>query len=247
MSLVESSATVDTLDKAINEYLPLLTSDTHYETKWQVNSPPLSDHINIYMIDSSQLENRDIPEHLIRNCAYIGRPQVVVCDVNLLRRFRKDVYQRLGVDFNNYNVEDDIDMTIWVIGHEIGHIINNHGSSHFSKSILNEEGQSNDSHKQELQADAYVANKVSDNKEVKENLVRFYANLVKLFVSDYQTESMHGPGIPVFSDQQIITDSTGSHPEYILRAVSMMNALGAKDYPEYGSDLEVINELLRYH
>jgi hypothetical protein len=247
MSFVENRTTVSTLDKIINEYLPLLTNDTGYENKWQVNSRPLSDHINIYIIDSSRLDNRDIPEHLIRNCAYIGRPQIVICDLNLLRRFSKDVYQRMGVNFSEYNVADDIYMTIWVIGHEIGHIINNHGLSHFSKSIVNEEGESSATHEQELEADAFVANQVSDSKEVKDDLVRFYADIVKLFVSDYQTESLHGPGIPVFADQEIITDSSGSHPEYILRAVSMMNSLGAKDYPEYKSDLEGINELLKYN
>jgi hypothetical protein len=152
----------------------------------------------------------------------------------------------MGADFSEYNVEDDIHMTIWVIGHEIGHIINNHGSSHFSKSIVNEEGQSNASNVRELEADAFVADKVSDSNSVKYDMVVFYANLVKLFVSDYQTESLHGPGIPIFANQEIITDASGSHPEYIVRAVSMMNALGAKDFHEYSSDLKAINELLRY-
>src|SRR5262245_2562232 len=115
----------------------LFVNRTNFAGKFQVNRPPIDDHVNLYLIDS---DPGMVSKHFTNNCEYIGYYNSIICDTNLFKTYFafiegiKTTYDIVNVDYRSRSLiplEGEAlrkvkqlirqSILIWVLGHEIGH------------------------------------------------------------------------------------------------------------------------------
>ena len=168
-----------TSNEFIAHILNILTKDTKFDGKVQVNQLPTPDAINLYFLKE---DPEDLVDHFKDNCVYMGYLNVIICDANFVRSQLDEVagYDRFyslilinaetGEILNNN--PDNLktirslmksSFLVWFIGHEIGHAIKHHDYVvdtqryvHFNEVDYSE---------RELEADAHVAEMLSKSLE----------------------------------------------------------------------------------
>jgi hypothetical protein len=235
-------AVVETLDQSGLLCLPdgddltsdvqFLTQGTRFAGKWAINEAPLSDHLNLFFYcapargdtDGSLKSARNVP----KNCAYVGQPNLIVCDATFFKTFV--VSSGLKGELSSFPSEEAQArkaqrlLLLWVLGHEIGHVLNGDKPAHFSAQDLSDVGSPHTlDHSRELAADNWFVQRLSSDqtREVDVEVL-----LLELIYAQTRAKigSSHlypGTGVPV-TDQLIEYAQLGSHPEFIIRATRML-------------------------
>jgi hypothetical protein len=106
------------------------------------------------------------------NCLYTGKDNIILCDVGFIKRFlsvrgldeawRCSYDARASLDtcpdvYRSLARNDRNGLLVWVIGHEIGHLIHHDGPRHFVPSALEASNPSSEIQQEpELKADEYM-------------------------------------------------------------------------------------------
>jgi hypothetical protein len=128
-----------TFIKYIEQVGLLFASGSRFDGKVQVNLPPRSDFINIYLIDEDRAR---LVQNFNSNCVYIGYLNAIVCDVRFFKKYFSfidgiskiydivltDITTRAQVPIEGQLLEKvrlymKQSFIVWVLGHEIGHAI----------------------------------------------------------------------------------------------------------------------------
>ena len=174
---------------------------TRFEDHWDINSPHGTSSLGIFVIDSSDTRLATHRHIAIfrHNAVFLKRLSAIVVD-----------YQFVGTLANKYFASDS-DMGLratllsWIIGHEIGHVIRGHPTSHFrSNDMLARRRRGLASEYREDEADAYFADTI---RAAGPDAVTPYA-LVLIRITEF--ESALG------ATQHATGDYVHSHPTYLL-------------------------------
>jgi hypothetical protein len=237
-----------------SEALARLTIGTPYESQWQVASSPREGWITVLLVDSDIHSGHEIPRSYTSNCTYVGRHGFIVCDVALIRRFLAqralDVETVYAPDQPPYAIQPvnplpperlrtvQLEMLTWVLGHEIGHIVSGHAAAHFTEARLEEAVASESvSHKEELEADTYLANQFSDPNGQDRDIYFFLVAVLNREIhwkacpdrSPVQSCPNLHVGVLIWEPDDYLRYATkGSHPEYIVRMVRLLETAHQK-------------------
>jgi len=222
--------------------LERVTRGTRYTGKWQINKSPAKGKLTLVLIDSDQLDATKLAPGLDRNCTYTGRNELIICDVALVRKFiaerdldktTQSTYDAMGrvlstkvVPLARHYVVADYQMMLeWILGHELGHILNGDGRAHFSSSRF-EDNVKNTSldQRRELAADAFLARQFDGDSDSD-----FYFFLVDILNREVDRKACPGRspvlgcpntqvGMLIFSPSDYLRYSTSAtHPEFVIR------------------------------
>lgn len=238
---------------AISDLVDNLTADTRFSGKVNINMKPQVDHLNLYVFDAKRLSKIDRRFNSFReNCAYTGWRNSVVCDLGLIDGFLSEHAMDREVIHPGGNIPigqilptrkigtGDLKqlrrgMMLWVLGHEIGHAVAEHTPSHFQESQFRRFVHiSSLSQERELQADRFVIDSL-DQPDT-EHAFFYFGFLVELLNRDirlrlcpdseplqYCPKLQHGVGIIYNSEVTMAYASDGSHPEYLIRLLRMID------------------------
>src|SRR5262249_53166549 len=136
-----------------------------------------ADYLNVFLMKPG-LRNPDSPPELkpyFGSCAYLGENNIILCDSDFLNSFleKRDIknYLRSHPD-KDAQWERYLDsFLIWVLGHELGHIIRGHTAAHFGEDNFERLVDSTSlDQRQEVEADAFLIDRVLTDKAQTLNL-----------------------------------------------------------------------------
>lgn len=228
-------------------YLDLFLKDSKYRIQWQINEPIDDSKLNIYFLDFSKFndKNKSPFEGAI---AFVEEINSIIIDIDSL----KSLVSKSGLlDFPNPNknpyipieinkkVEKDIyaKFLFWILGHEIGHLVNSHGTNHFY-SLINKNLSNIDEEqiRAEYEADDFFVetlqrklNSGSFKEEEISEILRFYNNY---FAAQHEltmgSTGVAGPMINLTGVQGLRDVKMTTHPEFFIRAGRVLSIL---DHP----------------
>lgn len=210
--------------------------NTRFENKININRPPQQDTVNIYVVDKNS--KRFFPK-INCNCASLGQNNTIICDAELLEYFRHliDISED-GFDLPSkeqasrirfyMNTRFSFFLLQWMMGHEIGHLVLNHGTgkSYFQapSTLLGIQQQTSSGkirREYEQTADQFVIehlrlSSVSD---------QFWAWLsLSNVISKMYAQALHEQGDRQLKTLELI-DSGEPHPPWLIRALDMATLL----------------------
>ena len=228
----------------LEEDLELLTKGTSFESRVRINEKPERESLNLFFF-CSRGRISDSLARLIHNCAFIGMPNLIICDATFFSYFiessgiagelrtvpsleenRKTALRRLG---------------LWVLGHEIGHIVSGHVPSHFTEGRIEKIADAGSiDHKFELEADKWLISQLPaqsrERQEIELVLLDLLFAQVRKKVGDGGI--FPGTGVPITSGM-IEYAEEGSHPEFVVRATRLLSlslAESEKGFMKYQID-----------
>ena len=243
-TLLSGGWTTDAANGAVESALRVVTRGTRFAARWNVNAPLAPDRLNVYILRPGlQPEGRALPARfasLLNNCAFAGAPNVVICDAQFLddfspahgvRCFDRDPRARTNCERRNRTI-----LLTWVLGHELGHIVNGDPPAHFGQSRLDEMVPSNSiAQSRELRADAFlIAHLRRDDKRMFE-VVDYLIGLLNWELSRKLKKVPYGVGILYdYTHKQDVQYATlGDHPEFVVRCVRMLDGAQLGDGLDY--------------
>lgn len=266
-TLREDAKIDDAWALATEAALQRVTNGTEFQDKWQINKEPKPGWLSIILIDTARKRANGVPPKLVRNCTYTGKRDTVICDIELARSFLgdRDLDKWVNPETDTRRSLDELapieelpDELLsktrqyfleWVLGHEIGHILAGHGESHFTASRLDEVVEpSSLSQKDELEADSFLAEQFSVAETTGDD-AGFYFFLFSVLNTEVQMKACpdRSPvqhcnklqmGMLIFSPNDYIRYSRkGTHPEYIIRMIRLLNLAGKRYEVDYVSHL----------
>ena len=221
--------------------LTRVTANTRYARRWQMGRMPAEGRLSLVLVDSDRLEGAALGPELHHNCTYTGADLLIVCDVALIRRFfaLRDLDKTTENEFDaDGHVTatrivpmdraqlrtDYLRMLEWILGHELGHILNGDGRAHFESDRIDDAvGSAMISQRRELTADAFLARQFgAANNDFYDFLIAILNNEIARKACPYQSPVLSCKnlqvGVLIFAPNDYLRYSTrGSHPEYIVR------------------------------
>lgn len=196
---------------------------TRFENQWAINSPCRS-LLNIFLIDStySRVATHRYIHVFRQNAVFIRRLHAIVVDSQFI--------QTLGDKYfaTDFNMGIRSTLVSWIIGHEIGHLMRGHRTSHFTPNDMISIGSKRRRRASEMredEADAYFADIIRANGE---SMVYTYAAVFSDIVA-YE------------ADPNNVLGSTGkplhSHPAYLVRAFRFLARIVERDKDPELADL----------
>lgn len=230
-SIMDHSLTTDRRNGELSQIVERLLAGTALEDRWQINKRPKKHQLNLYVIDrASESVLPTFARRLVNNCAYVGQPNVIVCDENVLMDFLRDVGVVEWHDGHPQEVEfleaKQRAFLYWIIGHELGHVLRGHRASHFRpdgfKAMV---ASSTVSHKQEYEADAFVVEQLAKDTQLQTDLETMLMDVINAEVRrKVGADLPAGVGL-IFDyngDRVVKYLRAGTHPEYVVRAARML-------------------------
>ena len=202
--------------------IELALTGTRFEKQWNVNSPYEKSSLSIFLIDSSdpRLATHRYIRRFRQNAAYLRRLCAIVID-----------YQFIETLGNKY-FTSDLDMGVrslllnWIMGHEIGHLIRKHRTSHFeSNNMFSRKRRGGASQYREDEADEYFADIIRANGQ---DLVTTYGSVFAQIV-EYEADLRTG--------QDTTRDQLYSHPTYLVRAFRFLERIVGRGNNDELADL----------
>jgi hypothetical protein len=234
-------ATNDLLDdRNINQFAPvlkMLVKNTAYAKHVEFNKISGEKFISIILFDSASLP-KDVSlsyssamANFSNNCKFTGERYIVVCDTHFVNTFLRD---RGVLDDVAEGPAQDITLAdyqsafiAWVIGHEIGHIVNGDSAAHFKPGDGFENDVTNSSidNNKELKADLFAERQIARNRHLRDTteglLLSVINNELRLKIGPPET---CGAGIYYDPNSAAVITylSRKTHPEFIIRASRML-------------------------
>ena len=229
--------------------LTRVTRETVFEHRWRFAAAPKREWVTVLLIDSEGYQGNRLTRRFLSNCSYVGQDAFVVCDVELVRHFLEErEFDTQHAPFGERPAEAYVptvavpqerlrvyqaEMLKWVLGHELGHIANRHSAAHFLEHRFEDSvvGASV-AHTEELQADAYLAQRLSDIDRDDGVTYAFLADLlnreVRRKACPNQSVLQYCPrilqGMLIYEPNVYLQYSTShTHPEYIVRLVRLID------------------------
>lgn len=208
--------------------IAFLTRTTRFAGKWSINEAARSDRLNFYFY-CGQSEKQPSVIAAPKNCAYIGQPNLIVCDAMFFQNFV--LSSGLVGELSSFPSKDaqikkaERNLLLWVLGHEIGHIMNGDRPAHFSASDLRDIGSPRTlDQKRELDADHWFVQQLRmDTQRALDVEVLLLELVYAQTRAKVGTEHLHpATGVPITS-QMVEYAQAGSHPEFIIRATRMLS------------------------
>lgn len=229
--------TVENSDK-YTQILSLITKGSNFERKWQINQPLKEGYLNLYILRAGLRGSDLLPEGgavLLDGCSYLGAKNIVVCDNGFIETFlakRRVPEQLKGRPNEKLESEHHKESFIlWVLGHELGHIMKGHGQAHFESDNLEKYVASSSLYERaELEADAFIIEQISKNSDLSLRLTRMVldflnAEIQKKIGSD---QIPHGAGILYDYNNKKVVEylRRSTHPEYVIRLTRILQQIG---------------------
>ncbi len=204
--------------------LKVVTKGTNFAHRWQINKAIRSNYLNLYVLRAGIRNQPDLPEgmsDLFGSCAYLGEDNVVVCDEDFVNTF-----------LEKRNLRDpNSTFLLWVLGHEVGHIVKGHGAAHFGPDNLEKAvASSSIAHQRELEADTFLVTQVSGDKQLSGNLISMALGLLnEEITAKIGTDVPVGVGILYdYTNKKVVKYMRlGTHPEYVVRVTRILQQLGS--------------------
>jgi hypothetical protein len=221
-----------------NQALSIALRTTDFEDRFQINQPPRDDFVNLYLLDSGQRFRADVSPDclsLFGKCCYLGSHNAIIIDPNFLQSFltERGISGYRPVDTSR--IPNNLSLAVWIVGHEVGHLLSNHIAAHFERSALEDDPSSGrESHERELAADAHVARIVRDDSSTQRKLVNLFYDLAWAEAEHQARGSYPNPPPEPTSVDTIIEglhySRGGSHPHYLVRVYHILRLM-ADDMP----------------
>lgn len=189
---------------------------TRFDHQWNVNSPYDDSSLSIFLIDSGdpRLEAHRHIRIFRDNAVFLKRLNAIVVDYQFIETLGNR-YFALVLDMGARSI-----LLNWIMGHEIGHLMNGHQTSHFAMNDMLQPARRDSANQyREDEADAYFADVI---RATSQDVVDTYSSVFVRIV-EYEADLVVGQ------------DSTGnqrhSHPTYLVRAFRFLERLvdGTKD------------------
>lgn len=250
----------DTSEKALRR----ITRDTRCADRWQIGQLPREGMVSLILIDSDRIGGVRLTSGLTNNCTYTGEQGLIICDVALVRKLLSDRDLDKTV-VSPYDADGHVitkrlqpldqaalqgryqTMLEWILGHELGHILNGHRRAHFSSDRLEDPvSPASIDQEKELNADAFLARQFDGTSDMD-----FYFFLIGILQSEInrkacpdRSSALDCPNIQVrvliFSPNDYVRYSRkGTHPEFIIRMDRLLILADEKH------DLGIIGPLAR--
>ena len=262
--LVAEPTALPAWDGVAKSALERVAKGTKYERRWQVGHPPRDDMLSLVLIDSERLAGQKVNPALVDNCTYTGRDTLIICDVALVRKFlaERDLDKRSvsSFDADGHVIDSKLQsidqdslqvlyrmMLEWILGHELGHILNGDGRTHFTSGRLEDPvNPASINQARELAADGFLAQQY-DGQSGED----FYFFLISILQSEINRKAcpdrsprVYCPniqvGVLIFSPNDYVRYSRkGTHPEFIIRMDRLLILADEKH------DLGIIGPLAR--
>ena len=194
---------------------------TRFENRWARNEPYDASRLNIFLIDSTYASiaaHRHI-DVFCRNAVFLRELHAIVID--------SDFVQALGDKYFGADFDMGTRSTLlsWIVGHEIGHLVRGHGTSHFRPNdMMAKEPRRRASEIREDEADAYFADMIRANGE---SMVYGYVDVFAVIV-EHEAELRKASG-----------GQGGPHSAYLVRAFRFLERLVERDEnPELAAFVE---------
>lgn len=217
---------------------------TPFEGKLVLNKPPTNSTFTIILFNSQFTTPSSV--EFKNNCLSRCDPPLIVCDISFVDLFLKELYLDVE-EFYDHDEDHAVDEPInlrpistekistlrkflftWVIGHEIGHIINGHRKAFFEGTSLIEKADLRAiSQQQEIEADAFVLKKIDPCSDANRSFYQFLIfdimnNVLKMKACpkltplEYCNKIPYGVGL-LQPNIPLLYSVESSHPEYVIR------------------------------
>lgn len=221
----------------IDRVLKFLTAETSFDKRWQVNKATKADYLNIFLMKPGLRTDPGRPPELkpyFGSCTYLGDNNIVLCDVDFLNSFleKRDIknYLRSHPDKDAQWERYQDSFLIWVLGHELGHVIKGHSAAHFGEDNFEQlVASSSLDQRQEVEADAFLVNRVLSDKDQTLNLSVMLIDVLNAEIrSKVGNDLPQGAGILFdYNDKKIVRYmSLRRHPEFVVRITRMLQQIG---------------------
>lgn len=217
--------------------LRVVTRRTTFENRWQVNQPIKPDYLNLFVLRSGLRNQQNLPTgitELFGSCSYLGEKNIVVCDEQFVNSFLEKHHVRdllrsrpdEAREWQRHNTA----FLLWILGHELGHIIKRHEASHFSADNLETVvASSSISHQRELAADSFLVEQIGADSETSLSLIRMILDLLNAEIREKVGSDLPA-GVGIFFDYNntnvVKYMRLGTHPEYVVRLTRILQQLG---------------------
>jgi hypothetical protein len=256
--LVEQLISADLLMMPTSEWVsvviePVLAT-TRFSKRWSINRTAKHGYLNFYFLRPGFAEQQTLPpivrlyrDRLIANCAAIGIEDAVICDTDFLRSFAFDhgllptdpaSKHELGFEGSLSRRLDVVQL--WILGHEIGHVLNRDGPAHFSQgNVLAGPAQNQGTFEtirrtrdREYLADLFIANHFKHRNPEEAAMVSMLLDLANIeIVARHGTPASYGSGLAVDYASKTgnivyyFDNDLHSHPEFLVRAIRLLQQI----------------------
>jgi hypothetical protein len=216
--------------------LSLVTKGTKFENRWQVNQPVKDDYLNVFVLKAGIRNQPDLPTGLkdyFGSCTSLGEKNIVVCDDGFINTFLEihnvpDMI-KANPDRENEWRRHNESFLLWVLGHEIGHVVKGHGAAHFGPDNLEANvASSSIGYQRELEADAFLVDQVSKDREASLALIRMSLDLLNAEIRKQVGDKIPaGVGILFdYNNEKVVRYMRlRTHPEYVIRLTRVLQKL----------------------
>jgi len=239
--------TSDTFSGVTAECLDLLLVGTQFEGRWQINKPLSREKINVLLLKGDAASRRGVPAGFTRflgGCFYAGKPNLIVCDEAFLTRFPAqygilEIPNGIRVDAARQEAINKRrrEFLLWVLGHELGHLLHGHAPAHFSgptspANLDTVVASSTLSQRQEFEADAAFVTALHRRPQLQVGVETMLLDLLNFEISRKVQHLPYGAGVLFdYNNQEIVRYARqGTHPEFVVRSTRMLQL--SLDRPE---------------
>jgi hypothetical protein len=235
--LVQRGFCTDSLTAEVEEAMRLFLTGSKYEHLWQINRQPQRDCVNFYVLRTDiAADDPRLPRQarrFLNTCAYIGSPQLIVIDAGFIERFLDDRSTFPAMRHPPREVQKRA-LVLWIIGHEIGHLLCGHRPRHFepgdftTELNLTTDQQSNvqrsEDHRVEYDADDFCLRHLRKDPERKAQVISFLYALVNSEIHGKIGVVPAGVGILFdYTNRKIVEYfNSPTHPEYVIRLATLL-------------------------
>jgi len=227
----------DRADRVVR-VLQYLTAETSFDKRWQVNKVIKTDYLNVFLMKAGLRTAPGSPPELkpyFGSCTYLGENNIVLCDVDFLNSFleKRDIknYLRSHPDKDAQWERYQDSFLIWVLGHELGHVIKRHSAAHFGEDNFEQLVASTSlDQQQEVEADAFLVKRVLSDKDQTLNLSVMLIDVLNAEIrSKVGNDLPQGAGILFdYNDKKVVRYmSLRRHPEFVVRVTRMLQQIGS--------------------
>lgn len=235
--LVERQMLSNENPNRLERVLHFLTTGTFFAKQWQINQPAKANYLNVFLLRPGLRTDPNRPIELksyFGSCAYLGEGNIVLCDADFLNSF----LEKRGIrNFLRSHPDKDAQweryqdsFLIWVLGHELGHIVKGHSAAHFGHDNFEQLVNSTSlDQRQEVDADAFLVDHVLANRDQTLNLSVMLIDVLNAEIrSKVGNDLPQGAGILFdYNNKKIVRYMTlRRHPEFVVRVTRMLQQLG---------------------
>lgn len=250
--LVSSGLLVMPTAQWVGNVLTSTLSGTSFSHRVWINRTPKHGFINFYFLKPGFSREANLPpvvrsyrDRLVANCASIGIENTIICDTDFLRAFAYDheLVPKESATSHELGFEAAVNkrlelVQMWIIGHEIGHVLNHDGAAHFDRGdALNGNGQNQGTFEEirRVRDREYLADRSFARHSTRSSdepaLVSMLIDLVNVEIMTRNGRpDSSGPGFAVdyastMNNIIYYFDNDSDHPEFMVRAVRLLQQL----------------------